>query len=162
MSAMQQLILCRYEDANILKEELCVNAVRTSHYPQSHAFLDACDRLGLLSLQRFPAGSISVMKHGRSRLLRIQRNGPQYRNHVSIFLWGVRINESLDDDPFYQKTNEAAHALDPTRPTSGVRYLEKSSLLEDVYAYNDFSHTGNNPGCKLKRRMSLKDTSIRC
>ena len=30
-------------DADILKYELGVNAVRTSHYPQSHYFIDQCD-----------------------------------------------------------------------------------------------------------------------
>ena len=35
-------------DAEILKNELHVNIVRTSHYPQSTWFLDHCDRLGLL------------------------------------------------------------------------------------------------------------------
>ena len=34
-------------DAQYLKKELGCNAVRTSHYPQSPAFLDACDELGL-------------------------------------------------------------------------------------------------------------------
>ena len=75
----------------------------------------------------------------------------QYRNHPSIVLWGVRINESQDDDELYRRTNAVAHELDPSRPTSGVRYLQKSSLLEDVYAYNDFSHTGNNAGCRPKK-----------
>ncbi|MBR3301623.1 MAG: glycoside hydrolase family 2 protein, partial [Firmicutes bacterium] len=42
------------EDARILKEELCCNAVRTSHYPQSQWFLDACDRLGLLVFTEIP------------------------------------------------------------------------------------------------------------
>lgn len=41
----------------------------------------------------------------------------QYRNHTSIILWGVRINESQDDDDFYRRTNAAAHELDPSRPT---------------------------------------------
>ncbi|MBP3539946.1 MAG: glycoside hydrolase family 2 protein, partial [Oscillospiraceae bacterium] len=35
-----------------------------------------------------------------------------------------------------------------------VRYLEKSSLLEDVYAYNDFSHSGDNPGVKPKSKVT--------
>ena len=78
----------------------------------------------------------------------------QYRNHPSIILWGVRINESQDDDDLYRRTNEAAWELDPGRATSGVRYLEKSSLIEDVYSYNDFSHTGNNPGCKPKKAVT--------
>lgn len=147
------------EDVRILKEELCVNAVRTSHYPQSHAFLDACDRLGLLVFTEIPGWQhIGDNAWKKQAVENTEEMVKQYRNHVSIFLWGVRINESLDDDPFYQQTNAAAHALDPTRPTSGVRYLEKSSLLEDVYGYNDFSHAGKNPGCKEKKKV-LKDTS---
>ena len=41
-------------DADILKNELGVNAVRTSHYPQSRHFIDRCDELGLLVFTEFP------------------------------------------------------------------------------------------------------------
>ena len=78
----------------------------------------------------------------------------QNRSHPSIILWGVRINESVDDDAFYTRTNQIAHQLDPSRATSGVRYLEKSHLLEDVYAYNDFSHNGVTPGAKPKKDVT--------
>lgn len=143
------------EDARILKEELCCNAVRTSHYPQSQAFIDACDEKGLLVFTEIPGwqhiGDLEWKKvacqHVREMIL-------QYRNHPSIVLWGVRINESQDDDEFYTATNKIAHELDPTRPTSGVRYIEKSHLLEDVYAFNDFSHTGNNPGARKKKDIT--------
>lgn len=37
----------------------------------------------------------------------------QNRNHSSIILWGMRINESMDDDAFYNRTNKIAHQLDP-------------------------------------------------
>ena len=37
-------------DADILKNELGVNAVRTSHYPQSRHFVERCDELGLFGL----------------------------------------------------------------------------------------------------------------
>ena len=37
-----------------------------------------------------------------------------------IILWGVRINESQDDDVFYRETNRVAHELDDTRATGGV------------------------------------------
>ena len=33
----------------------------------------------------------------------------QNRNHPSIILWGVHINESADDDAFYNRTNKIAH-----------------------------------------------------
>ena len=143
------------EDARILKEELSCNAVRTSHYPQSQYFLDACDELGLLVFTEIPgwqhvgdrAWQDQAVENVREMVL-------QYRNHPSIVLWGVRINESQDYDEFYSRTNALAHRLDPSRPTSGVRFLEKSSLLEDVYAYNDFSHTGLNPGCKKKEQVT--------
>ena len=78
----------------------------------------------------------------------------QYRNHPSIILWGVRINESQDDDDLYRRTNKAAHALDPSRQTSGVRFIENSHLLEDVYAYNDFSHNGKTPPVKDKKSVT--------
>ena len=143
------------EDARILKEELHCNAVRTSHYPQSRHFIDACDELGLLVFTEIPgwqhvgneAWKDQAVENVREMVL-------QYRNHPSIVLWGVRINESQDDDDFYRRTNALAHELDPSRPTSGVRYIEKSSLLEDVYAYNDFSHTGDNPGARPKDKVT--------
>ncbi len=143
------------EDARILKEELHVNAVRTSHYPQSHAFLDACDELGLLVFTEIPGWQhIGGEDWKKQAVVNTEEMVRQYRNHTSIILWGVRINESMDDDEFYKQTNEVAHRLDSSRPTSGVRFLEKSSLLEDVYSYNDFSHSGSNPGCKKKKDVT--------
>ena len=51
----------------------------------------------------------------------------QNRNHPSIILWGVCINESVDDDAFYNRTNKIAHQLDPSRATSGVRYHRRAA-----------------------------------
>lgn len=143
------------EDARILKEELCCNAVRTSHYPQSQYFIDECDRLGLLVFTELPGWQhIGDERWKEQACENLREMILQYRNHPSIVLWGVRINESVDDDAFYARTNAIAHELDPSRPTSGVRYIQKSSLLEDVYSYNDFSHTGDNPGVKPKKTVT--------
>lgn len=143
------------EDARILKEELGCNAVRTSHYPQSHHFMDECDRLGLLVFTEIPGWQHLGDDTWKDQACEnVREMVQQYRNHPSIILWGVRINESIDDDELYRRTNAIAHELDPSRATSGVRYLQKSSLLEDVYAYNDFSHTGNNPGAMKKKAVT--------
>ncbi len=143
------------EDARILKEELSCTAVRTSHYPQSQYFLDECDRLGLLVFTEIPGWQHIGDEAWKDQAVRnVEEMVRQYRNHPSIVLWGVRINESQDDDAFYLRTNDLCHRLDPSRPTSGVRYLQKSSLLEDVYAFNDFSHVGNNAGVLPKSKVS--------
>ena len=142
------------EDARILKEELACNAVRTSHYPQSQWFMNACDRLGLLVFTEIPGWQhIGGEGWKEQAVENTEEMVLQYRNHPSIVLWGVRINESQDCDDLYIKTNEVARRLDPSRQTSGVRYIENSHLLEDVYAYNDFSHEGSNPGCKPKAKV---------
>ena len=142
-------------DARILKNELHCNAVRTSHYPQSQHFLDECDRLGLLVFTELPGWQHIGDAAWKDRACEMLREMIlQNRSHPSIILWGVRINESVDDDEFYKRTNKIAHELDPSRATSGVRYLEKSHLLEDVYAYNDFSHNGMNAGAKRKKDVS--------
>ncbi len=143
------------EDARILRQELGCNAVRTSHYPQSRHFIQECDALGLLVFTELPGWQhIGDDAWKGQALENIREMVLQYRNHPSIVLWGVRINESMDDDAFYTRANALAHELDPSRATSGVRYIEKSHLLEDVYAYNDFSHCGNNPGARPKKKVT--------
>ncbi len=143
------------EDARILKEELGCNAVRTSHYPQSQYFIDACDELGLLVFTEIPGWQhVGDLKWQDQAVENVREMVLQYRSHPSIVLWGVRINESQHDAAFYARTNALAHELDPSRPTSGVRFIEKSSLLEDVYAFNDFSHVGTNRGCKRKASVT--------
>ena len=143
------------EDARILKEELHCTAVRTSHYPQSQYFIDECDRLGLLVFMEIPGWQHIGDSAWKEQACRnVEEMVQQYRNHPSVILWGVRINESQDDDAFYRQTNKLAHKLDPSRQTSGVRYLKKSRLLEDVYAFNDFSHMGTNDGCRPKSEIT--------
>lgn len=143
------------EDVRILQEELGCNAVRTSHYPQSQHFLDECDRRGMLVFTEIPGWQHIGDTTWKKQAVRNTREMIlQNRNHPSIILWGVRINESQDDDEFYKHTNMLAHRLDPSRATSGVRYIENSHLLEDVYAYNDFSHNGLTPGAKPKKEVS--------
>ena len=142
-------------DADILKKELSLNAVRTSHYPQSHAFVGRCDEIGLMVFTEIPGWQHIGGEDWKNQAVKNTRDMVlQYRNHPSIILWGVRINESADCDELYVRTNETARSLDPTRQTGGVRCIKKSSLLEDVYTYNDFIHDGTAPGCSRKKDVT--------
>ncbi|MCV9967143.1 glycoside hydrolase family 2 protein [Pararhizobium sp. BT-229] len=126
-------------DADILKNLLKCNLVRTSHYPQSTWFLDQCDRIGLLVFEEIPGWQhIGDGEWKQESIRNVRRMIERDWNHPSIVIWGVRINESLDDHVFYAQTNRLARELDTTRQTGGVRYLTDSELLEDVYTMNDF------------------------
>ena len=131
-------------DADLLKYRLGCNFVRTAHYPDSVHFIDRCDEIGLLVFTEMP--SWQYLGEGEWRdvcLENVKAMVKRDRSHPCIVLWGVRVNEGGDCDEFYAKTNAAAHALDPTRQTGGVRNFPRSHLLEDVYTFNDFSHSGS-------------------
>ena len=149
-------------DADILKYELGVNAVRTSHYPQSQYFIEECDITGLLVFTEIPGWQHIGKKDWQDKAVRnVVEMVTQYRNHPSIMIWGVRINESEDNDEFYARTNAVCHIFDGTRQTGGVRCRtadKNTNIQEDVFTYNDFVHSGNNEGC-LKKNKSTNDMS---
>jgi beta-galactosidase len=126
-------------DAQILRNQLKCNIVRTSHYPQSRHFLDACDEVGLLVVEEIPGWQhIGDQAWQNISVDNVRRMIRRDWNHPSIILWGVRINESRDNHDFYTRTNALAHQLDPTRQTGGIRYFQESEFLEDVFTMNDF------------------------
>jgi len=128
------------KDAEILRNDLNCNAVRCSHYPQSEAFLDACDELGLLVWEEIPGWQYiggeswqDLAVHDVKEMVR------RDRNHPSIVIWGVRINESANNPALYHRTKEAAKSLDDSRPTSGsMVYDSTNNWLQDVFAYDDY------------------------
>jgi beta-galactosidase len=100
----------QYRDALKIKEA-GFDYVRLSHYPQSPAFLDACDELGLVVMNclmgwqyfgKDPA--FAELKYRETRQL-IRRD----RNHPSVILWEVSLNESDMPKPFIAKTHALAH-----------------------------------------------------
>lgn len=127
-------------DALLLKNEVGVNVVRTSHYPQSEHFLNKCDEIGLLVINEIPGWQhISKSATWRKQcLINTEVMVKEERNHPCLIAHGVRIDESIDDEDLYSKTNKIAHKLDDSRPTIGVRNFTGSQCLEDVYGYNDF------------------------
>ena len=131
-------------DAEMLRHDFHCNIVRSSHYPQSEAFLDACDELGLMVWQEPPgwgflgddAWKEQVVENVRDMVLRD-------RNHASIVIWGVRVNESRNDVPLYTRTTEVAKTLDGTRAcsgsmTSGSMRTWQKEWREDVFALDDY------------------------
>jgi beta-galactosidase len=100
----------QYRDALKIKEA-GFDYIRLSHYPQSPAFLDACDELGIvvmdsiLGWQYFnPDPAFAEQKYKECRQL-IRRD----RNHPSVILWEVSLNESTMPGSFIKKSSAIAH-----------------------------------------------------
>ncbi len=146
------------KDADIIKYELGCNIVRSSHYPPSKHFLDRCDEIGLLVFNEIPGWQHIGNEQWQEVVLQnVEEMITRDYNHPSIIIWGVRINESPDNDELYKKTNELAKSLDEFRPTGGVRNFKGSHVFEDVYTYNDFVHRGVNEGVEKAKKVSKKD-----
>lgn len=100
----------QYRDALKIKEA-GFDYVRLSHYPQSPAFLDACDQLGivvmncLMGWQYFGQDpAFTELKLQECRQL-VRRD----RNHPCVILWEVSLNESGMPKAFVQRANAIAH-----------------------------------------------------
>jgi len=137
-------------DAEIIRRELNCTMVRCSHYPQSEAFFDVCDELGLLAWEEAPGWGYLGDEAWLALASRdIGQMIVRDRNHPSIVIWGARLNETPNNVPFYTSTNELAHALDDSRPTAGAMAGMRLTpdYEQDVFAENDYSSsidaTGN-------------------
>ncbi|GAB3145093.1 glycoside hydrolase family 2 TIM barrel-domain containing protein [Amycolatopsis stemonae] len=134
-------------DAEILRRELNCTMVRCSHYPQSSAFLDACDELGLLVWEEIPGwGRVGDAPWQQRNLRDVEAMVVRDRNHPSIVVWGTRVNEAAGTTDMYLKTGRLARQLDPSRPTSGALASTTGARLalppgtdEQVLAYNDYT-----------------------
>ena len=129
-------------DAEIIRREFNCDTVRCSHYPQHEAFLDACDELGLMVWEETPGwGYVGSDKEFEDQVLQnVKDMVRRDRNHASIIIWGVRVNES-HNNPLYIQTTAAAKQLDDSRPDSGsMTYFGdwKTTWHEDVFSYDDY------------------------
>ncbi|HKO11154.1 MAG TPA: glycoside hydrolase family 2 TIM barrel-domain containing protein [Acidobacteriaceae bacterium] len=140
--AMPDRVLRR--DAEMLRRQFNCNMVRCSHYPQSEAFLDGCDELGLMVWQEVPGWQYLGDARWKELVVRdteemIRRD----RNHPAIVIWGVRVNESANDPELYERTRAAAKSLDDSRQTSGTMTPDskktwREAWHQDVFAFDDY------------------------
>ncbi|HQV31352.1 MAG TPA: glycoside hydrolase family 2 TIM barrel-domain containing protein [Calditrichia bacterium] len=172
-----------YDRAEARKVELLkaagFNAVRTSHNPPSEAFLDACDRLGMLVIdESFDGWRASKTPHDYGTVFDawwqrdIEAMVLRDRNHPSIILWSSG-NEILErTEPRAIQTarmlNNHIRKLDPTRPVTSAMttwgdqgWARFDSLFaeHDVAGYNYQLHFAESDHHRVPERIIVQTES---
>lgn len=127
------------KDVQLMKS-FNLNAVRTSHYPNSPYFYDLCDKYGLYVLAEANVECHGLMELSRepswkkSFTERPENMVRRYKNHPSIVMWSMG-NESGNGINF-ESAVAAVKALDSSRPThyeGNSAYCDvSSSMYSDV------------------------------
>ena len=116
-------------------KEFGFNVVRTAHYPQDDALIEACDELGILVYEEAPSWiSVSQNPGWWSNFDKANRTMIRnHRNHPSVVMWGAGINHR----GYVVDAHNAVKQEDPTRLTASQSAAWtgwQSSGLTDVSA----------------------------
>lgn len=155
------------------------NAVRTAHNPPSTAFLDACDRLGLLVLDEpFDVWTVSKRKFDYARFFHdwwqqdVDAMVKRDRNHPSIIAWGIgnEIPEvwTADGAPIARQLADRVRSLDSTRPLTqafpGATYgpnPDAAIAQVDIAGYNyNLAQNGPEDHKRVPGRMMMTTESM--
>lgn len=126
-----------------LMHEANVNILRLAHYPQSPAFLDECDKLGILVIDCVPGWQFIGGWTWKKRLTEnVKEMVKRDRNHACIGMFEVSPNESHWDkkrgDDFYIKLKREAKKYLPNCLVSG----DSSGRLDSVRVGFDIPYGG--------------------
>lgn len=108
--------------------DLGANALRSAVMPHPQHLYDRCDEQGMLVWVDAPLHRVFLSDVAYYPTAAFEQNGleqlreivAQNMNHPSVVMWGIfsRLWMRGDDPtPYLRKLDEAAHALDPSRPT---------------------------------------------
>ena len=165
----------QYRDAWLIKQA-GFDYVRLSHYPQSPAFMDACDELGLVVMTallgwQFDPGT-PLFHANRVQAARelVRRD----RNHACVAFWELSINETRMADAFITRLHTAGHEELPNdqmftagwrpgydvkvtaRQHHSTREFTKADYPCIVSEYGDWEYYAGNAGLNQEQWGNLK------
>lgn len=168
------------KDIYLLKQ-MGANMIRTSHYPYSNDFLDACDENGILVIGECPAvglnhfSDLKRMLHEQLLKEMMERD----HHHPSIAMWSIANEPQSQLEPakeYFEKVLSFArqtlanYTVEASRPlTAAIAQLPKDDLIGDLldvvminsyYGWYDF--TGVLEAVRLPLMGRIIDWSNKC
>jgi len=163
-------------DARRIKEA-GFDYVRLSHYPQSADFLDACDELGILVMNCLPGwqyiGGQAFMDACYSDAQTLIRRD---RNHPSVILWELSLNETPMPEAFMVRMHQIGHEEYPgdqmftcgwidrydvfthSRQHGEIHTWQNGDKALVVAEYGDWEYYASNEGFDQKSGQGLLPT----
>lgn len=140
-----------------------VNAIRTSHYPNSRHFYDLCDKYGIMvmSENNLETHGLASKVPGSSKrwteqvCWRVRNMVGTYRNHPCILFWSLG-NESGNGKAF-PAMKKALLELDATRPVhyESDAHLKTTDIMSEMYTKEEFMERIANNKAHLHTFTSL-------
>lgn len=154
------------------------NAVRTSHNIPSEAFLDECDRQGLLVIdEAFDGWRDSKTPHDYAELFDqwwdkdVDAMVLRDRNHPSIMCWSigneVMERKKLEVVTTARKLTDRCRSLDPTRPVTSAlaswdsdwEIYDPLAAVHDIVGYNYMIHKSEEDHQRVPDRVMWQTES---
>ncbi len=154
-----------------LMEEMGVNAVRLTHYPQDKYFIELCDRAGIIVWSEIPfVGPGRYRDTGFNDSDEFKENGTQQLmelieqqyNNPSVMFWGL-FNEltqrGVDPSGYVKMLNTLAKNEDPHRLTVAASNQDgELNFITDLIGFNQYIGWS---GAGMPRNIEGWATSVR-
>lgn len=124
-----------YRDASRLKSA-GVRIVRSAHYPQDPAFMDACDELGIFVIVATPSWQFwnNNPVFGQRVYSDIRNMVRRDRNHPSVFMWEPILNETHYPDTFALNALRCVNEEYPTAYSASDPHNKTSANFQVIYS----------------------------
>ncbi len=148
------------KDAHILRYQLGLDSIRTSHYTTDPGFLEECNKVGLLVIEEPPGwgfvgypnrpedlGDLTAAEFKEGFRDQFERSLVNMMvrdiNHPCIIAWSVLPNEGdmKDEREWAIELNDLAKSIDPTRPT--VNEYAADVDVTDIYSSHNYGALNN-------------------